>query len=67
MDVGLLRLFGWRQRKRGTASMPHRCFINPLLKQELLAQVFSGLEAFLMALFRFVWNATAHPDFKVMC
>jgi hypothetical protein len=55
MDVGLLRLFGWRQRKRGTASMPHRCFINPLLKQELLAQVFPGLEAFLIDENRQTW------------
>jgi hypothetical protein len=55
MDVGPLRLFGWRQRKRRTASMPHRYCINPLLKQELLAQVLHGLEAFLIDENRQAW------------
>jgi hypothetical protein len=44
MDVGLLRLFGWRQGNREL----HRFRINLLLNQELLAHVSPGLEAFLI-------------------
>jgi hypothetical protein len=51
MDVGLLRLFGWRQGNREL----HRFRINLLLNQELLAHVSPGLEAFLIDENRQAW------------